>query len=1097
MTGIKLGLSKFFVITLLILTLTTFTSAYTDSSFLAWYKSDVALSYPNYFGIYNGTITNAVYTASGKINGAYSYDGTGDRIGVGQSDQMITNATGWTVGGWYYFADNNADRALLSCYASAGFDNTFPVHFYYTGSGTDELYASAKEGSTEYISRYAWTPAINTWYFIAARYSTITNRITLRVNSTNVNTTLLGNGTYTDTGTCTYGSIFASGSWVFDFNGRQDEQFWLQYAASDAELDSLYNSGSGTTPPFGTANTSVTYNSPVNHSVKWVANSPQLQLNVTINAFGSVLTALYAYLYNSTGLVNTYYSQVASNNHTINITSLPIGAYYINTTAVNFTNVTIPDTSGNQNNLTSVRQVVINSTCGKDGTLGACFTNITNEYLQGEAGSTYIQNVTGQTFNISLDFNWRGSSTDTQTILRLYRVVNQGTTGLTLSVDESASSFNVAIANSTGSLLTTCIMNIEQNAWYSVRIAYNTTTLLCYNNSVLYFSRNTTWSGLSTGRMTLGAQPSTTPAVNTFNGSVDNVLIENGTGITLNATFDSAYFLNSVLGGVLNFTVYNLTNGSITSPSNNSAQASQFLNVSWTNTTFTPSGIALSIANFSLLLFNSDGSFNRSLANTTNLSTVVDWYNQNLSTGVYRLRVVAWDNQTNSVNYTDQYINLTTNALLNITATSANTNLTITTFNATIVGGNINTTLGTTTGLIQIDIIKNETYNITIYYANLTTNSTIYSTNQSHNQINFSLYTLNTLIVYFYDENTMQLMNITTYLDIFSDTYTTNYTANNGTLVTTLLTPETYLARYYATGYSERFYQFTITNDTTTTLTLYLNNDTDSILVTVKDNALQVVEGAIVKAQKKLVTTGEFITIEIGRTDFNGELLMSLTLNDDFYRFIVTVDGETRLTTEEAYIIDTSVLLILPSEGGTGEDIFTYQDIVNSLSFSTSLNRFLFTFNDPSNVDRTYCLKVKNQTGWVNQSCITDTAGSLTAYVTPTNGTTYTAYSSVYFDVEQPLQTLSHHFEGTTGPDETGDNNNNGRLAAFIQFGIIIILIFISLKTMPELIPLSVALGLILGRSMNLTSFSWTTITAVSFALLVITGWLAKKRPVN
>src|SRR6056297_138431 len=52
------------------------------------------------FGSNDGTVTGATYTASGKINGAYDFDGTNDYITLGDKSSLEGFSNGITVSVW-------------------------------------------------------------------------------------------------------------------------------------------------------------------------------------------------------------------------------------------------------------------------------------------------------------------------------------------------------------------------------------------------------------------------------------------------------------------------------------------------------------------------------------------------------------------------------------------------------------------------------------------------------------------------------------------------------------------------------------------------------------------------------------------------------------------------------------------------------------------------------------------------------------------------------------------------------------------------------------------------------------------------------------
>lgn len=65
---------------------------------LAYWKADTNGSFPDaHTGGYNGTISGATYTASGKINGAYSFDNSNDMIVIGNISAFETDTISYSI----------------------------------------------------------------------------------------------------------------------------------------------------------------------------------------------------------------------------------------------------------------------------------------------------------------------------------------------------------------------------------------------------------------------------------------------------------------------------------------------------------------------------------------------------------------------------------------------------------------------------------------------------------------------------------------------------------------------------------------------------------------------------------------------------------------------------------------------------------------------------------------------------------------------------------------------------------------------------------------------------------------------------------------
>ena len=75
-----------------------------------YYKCDANGSFPDEVGSDNGTINGATYTASGKINGAYDYDGTNDYVAMAS---LTRPTTGVTISAWVKADGVSGDRFIF------------------------------------------------------------------------------------------------------------------------------------------------------------------------------------------------------------------------------------------------------------------------------------------------------------------------------------------------------------------------------------------------------------------------------------------------------------------------------------------------------------------------------------------------------------------------------------------------------------------------------------------------------------------------------------------------------------------------------------------------------------------------------------------------------------------------------------------------------------------------------------------------------------------------------------------------------------------------------------------------------------------------
>lgn len=218
----------------------------TTANLVSYYKSDTNGSFPDAHGSNPGTINGATYTASGKINGAYDYDGSNDYIQfsttmLGTGDKTITFWINFDLHKNFNTIMTNAANGLssaddgLSCYGVVGGTITF-----YVGNGATANQYLQVTSSTTFTT--------GTWYFIALRQSGTTLEIFVNGSSDASSSTTSGSETSTSTNMVIGRRNSASDH---NFNGKLDEIAYWNAAKSNTDISDLYNSGSGLAYPFG------------------------------------------------------------------------------------------------------------------------------------------------------------------------------------------------------------------------------------------------------------------------------------------------------------------------------------------------------------------------------------------------------------------------------------------------------------------------------------------------------------------------------------------------------------------------------------------------------------------------------------------------------------------------------------------------------------------------------------------------------------------------------------------------------------------------------------------------------------------------------
>jgi hypothetical protein len=308
----------------------------------------------------------------------------------------------------------------------------------------------------------------------------------------------------------------------------------------------------------------------------------------------------------------------------------------------------------------------------------------------------------------------------------------------------------------------------------------------------------------------------------------------------------------------------------------------------------------------------------------------------------------------------------------------------------------------------------------------------------------------------------------------------------------TLLTPAVYTLRYSAPNYAERFYLMIVENRSFQNIQLYMINGSNTANVTVRivNEVLNPIQGAVVKALKYNLATNTYILQEIATTDIEGKVIMALTFNDEYYKFIVEYpSGIVKKITEPAYITDNDFIIPISFDTNILEEYNQFESIVYDLSFTPSTLNFRFDFTDVSNIASEYCLYVYKFTNGsqtlTNTTCATGSSGTILLGVTNISGTTYLAKATYNQDgVEKFLTSLFYEFQAITSL-----STNYGLFLQFllsIGFAAFFVLnIVVGLMAIP--------FSLILGKIIGLNVFSWAALLALQAAFIIIGVFMVRK----
>lgn len=222
--------------------------ALTDNLVSYWKMEDVN----DAVGSRTLTNNNTVTFTSGKVNNAGSFNGSNQYLSrASDSGLQITGAL--TIAFWIYCDTLTGTQAIVA--KSNGDISNYEFEISRGSSGQLSFTSS---NASNYFNAYTGNSLItaSSWYFVVMRKSgnvNGTDTITFRVNGSN-NTTTVGSANISNVGTSTYDFTIGrrGGGTAQYFDGLIDEVGIWNKNMSDAEADQLYNSGSGTTYPFGT-----------------------------------------------------------------------------------------------------------------------------------------------------------------------------------------------------------------------------------------------------------------------------------------------------------------------------------------------------------------------------------------------------------------------------------------------------------------------------------------------------------------------------------------------------------------------------------------------------------------------------------------------------------------------------------------------------------------------------------------------------------------------------------------------------------------------------------------------------------------------------
>jgi hypothetical protein len=341
----------------------------------------------------------------------------------------------------------------------------------------------------------------------------------------------------------------------------------------------------------------------------------------------------------------------------------------------------------------------------------------------------------------------------------------------------------------------------------------------------------------------------------------------------------------------------------------------------------------------------------------------------------------------------------------------------------------------------------------------------------------------------FYNESDGSTVGGNINLDFISSTFSKSAVVTSGT-ATIILQPETYDVRYSASTFNERTSRLTFTNNSDETVNLYMikSSTASNITITVVDEIVNPLEGYVVKALKYDITTNTYILQQAAVTDVNGKVVMSLTLNDEYYKFMIEKDGELLTTTNAAYLISETLTIPVTTRSSIGEEYQEYEAINFDLSYVSTTNSFRLEYSDSRGLLSQACLRVYKYTNTTqtlfNSSCAYTPSSIILLGVTNNSGEVYLA-KATYGTDEKFLAQMFKEF-----PKSNAISNSFGLFLQMILTIGVSAFVTINVVLAALLIPLS----LILGKVVGINNLDWAALITLQLVGVIVAFILGGKR---
>lgn len=213
------------------------------------------------------------------------------------------------------------------------------------------------------------------------------------------------------------------------------------------------------------------------------------------------------------------------------------------------------------------------------------------------------------------------------------------------------------------------------------------------------------------------------------------------------------------------------------------------------------------------------------------------------------------------------------------------------------------------------------------------------------------------------------------------------------------------IVRYQGLGYANEYYNivnFTLSNTSLSqNITLYdlASDDNTDFQLTFTDGSFIPVENALVYVDRQYIAENSFKTVELPKTDANGQTVLHLVRNDVIYNLRMIKDGQLIGNFQNiiAFCDDVTIgdckISLSSTDQATVDDYGETLGIVfdSAPTYDNSTNEISFTYSSVDGSAKTVLLEVERQDAFGNRTIcneqITSTSGTVSCNIGTSNST--------------------------------------------------------------------------------------------------------------